>query len=384
MKKFVFQTAKSIMVEFGAARRLGEIVSPLGMKRALVVTDPGIAKAGLLERAAEGLKTAGVEVFPYQDVVSDPTESNIAEALAVARDQKVDGVVGLGGGSSMDVAKVVAFLANSSQTLEEIYGWQKARGPRLPLVQLPTTAGTGSEVTLVSVISAGEHRKKGVVGSQLLPDIAVLDAELTIGLPPHVTAATGVDAIVHAIEGYTAKRLKNPISDALARESMRLLMENIRTATHEGSNQDARENMLIGAMFAGQSFGNSMTAAVHAFAHVLGGHFHVHHGLANSLVLPHVMRFNLPDSARDYAELAAAALPDGGTGSDEERAIRLIEAIEELIEDLNLETRLRQVGIKEENLEDLAKATMKETAILPFNPREVTYDDALAIYRQAF
>jgi alcohol dehydrogenase class IV len=384
MKDFIFKNAKLIIVEAGATNRLGEIVAKLGVNRVIIVTDQGIVKAGLLTRAVAGLKKAGLEVCTYEDVLADPPEKVVNEALTAAKEFKAEGVVGFGGGSTMDVAKLVAFLMGSAQSLTDLYGLLEASGPRLPLVQVPTTAGTGSEVTAISVLSVGENKKQGVSTPQLLPDVALLDAELTLGLPPHGTAATGVDAMVHAIEAYTSKGRKNPISDALAREAMRLLSANIRTAVAEGGNLEARSNMLLGALLAGQAFGNSTVGAMHAFAHVLGAHFHIPHGLGNSLVLPHVLRFNLANCTKEYAELAACILPDTHNCSDEVLADRFIEAIEALIADLGLETRLSQVGIEQPDLTMLAEAGMKEERILAWNAREMTYDDALMIFTQAF
>jgi alcohol dehydrogenase class IV len=189
----------------------------------------------------------------------------------------------------MDVAKLVALLAHGTEKLDEVYGVGVAKGPRLPLILVPTTAGTGSEVTPISIVTTGEGEKKGVVSPVLLPDIAVLDAELTLGLPAAVTAATGIDAMVHAIEAYTSKRLKNPVSDCLAREALRLLSLNIHEACSDGSNCEARQGMLLGAMLAGLAFANAPVAGVHALAYPVGARFHVPHGLSNSLVLPAVM-----------------------------------------------------------------------------------------------
>ncbi len=382
MQNFIFQTTKTIITEFGAADRLGEIVSGLGVSRPLIITDPGILDAGLLTRAVNSMEKAGLDCCSFTDVLPDPPEKTVLDAVSRGSDFRADGVIGFGGGSSMDVAKVTAFLLNSSQSLTEIFGVGQARGPRLPLVQVPTTAGTGSEVTATSVLSTGGLQKKSVVAPQLLADVAILDPDLTLGLPPNITAATGMDAMVHAIEAYTSKIRKNPTSDMLAKEALRLLTGNIRTAVVDGSNRQARANMLLGSMYAGQAFGNATVGAVHAFAHTLGAHFHIPHGLANSLMLPPVMRFNLPVSMREYAELAAIILPDSGK-SDELLAHRLIEELENMAAELNLETRLNQLGITEEQLTVIAGEAMKEERILSFNSRQVTHEDALAMFRQA-
>ncbi|MDP5052372.1 MAG: iron-containing alcohol dehydrogenase, partial [Congregibacter sp.] len=265
-----------------------------------------------------------------------------------------------------------------------MYGVDKITGGRLPLILVPTTAGTGSEVTPVAVITTGETTKAGVSSGVLLPDIAVLDADLTLGLPPRITAMTGVDAMVHAIESYTSKFKKNPVSDNLARSALTLLSRNIRTAVHDGRQRDARAAMLLGAMQAGQAFANAPVAAVHALAYPLGGHYHIPHGLSNSLVLPAVLRFNLPAAASLYAELAELLVQKPVAGSDEARAEALITALETVIRDLSLPATLSEAGVKEDSLETLAQDAMLQQRLLVNNPRDVSYEDALGIYRAAF
>ena len=384
MKNFIFQTTTTIVNEAGATSRLGEIATEMGMTRVLLVTDPGIAKVGLLDKAVTGLSNGILDVAVFADVLADPPVSNVMDALQQAQEFGADGVVGFGGGSSMDVAKLVAFLSCSSQTLPEIYGVGMAKGKRLPLIQVTTTAGTGSEVTPIAIVTTGENEKKGVIAPQLLPDIAVLDAELTIGLPPRVTAMTGIDAMVHAIEAYTSKIKKNPLSDNLACQGLKLLFENLRTVVADGNNLEARSNMLIGATLAGQAFANAPVGAVHALAYPIGGQYHVPHGLSNSLVLPHVMRFNLPVASKDYAELAHDLFDDLGDSSNLVAGARLISALEQLMIDVDLETRLSQVGIAESALPQLAESAMLQTRLLVNNPREVAYEDALQIYRDAW
>jgi alcohol dehydrogenase class IV len=271
MKSFIFQTARCIINEPGATSRLGEIAAGLGMSKVFLVSDNGIAKAGLLDKAVLGLRAGGMEVAVFTDVLADPPESNVLDALKLAREFGADGVVGFGGGSSMDVAKLVAFLSRSAQSLPEIYGIGLAQGERLPLIQVTTTAGTGSEVTPIAIVTTGEHEKKGVIAPQLLPDIALLDAELTTGLPPRVTAMTGIDAMVHAIEAYTTKLKKNPISDILARQGLKLLFENIREAVENGNDLEARSQMLVGAMLTGQAFANAPVGPVHDMAYKNSG-----------------------------------------------------------------------------------------------------------------
>jgi alcohol dehydrogenase class IV len=273
-------------------------------------------------------------------------------------------------------------LAGSEQDIGTIYGIGNVQGQRLPLIQVPTTAGTGSEVTNIAIVTTGATTKMGVVAPQLYADMAVLDAELTLGLPAKVTAATGIDAMVHAIEAYTSRVKKNPLSDMLARQAMQLLSSNIITACENGSNLAARQAMLLGAFLAGQAFSNSPVAAVHALAYPIGGIFHVPHGLSNALVLPHVLRFNLPAAAGQYAELASIVAPHV-TGSEEAKAEALIVAMHQIATVTGIQTSLQQVGITAFDIDRLADDAMLQTRLLGNNPRDLTRADAHAIYTAA-
>ena len=257
-----------------------------------------------------------------------------------------------------------------------------AKGPRLPLILVPTTAGTGSEVTTISIVTVSESEKKGVVSPQLLPDLALLDAELTLGLPAHVTAATGIDAMVHAIEAFTTKRLKNPVSDCLAKEALRLLADNLHKAVRTGSDIDARENMLLGACLAGMAFTNAPVAGVHALAYPIGARFHVPHGLSNALMLGPVMRFNLEAAHSMYAELGQIIKP-GLQGSSIEQATQLANYLGGLAGELELPKQLIEVGITAEDVDQLAADAMLQTRLLQNSPREITLNDAALLYREA-
>ncbi|ALK95111.1 alcohol dehydrogenase [Massilia sp. WF1] len=381
---FSFTTVSSIVSEPGASLRLGQLVAERfpGVRRVLVVTDPGFLRTGLVEPPRLSLERQGMQVAIYSDVMADPPEAVVQAAAEFARQQGTELVIGLGGGSSMDVAKLVAVLAGSAQPLADMYGIGKVSGKRLPLVQVPTTAGTGSEVTNIAIVTTGETTKMGVVAPQLYADIALLDAKLTLGLPPVVTAATGIDAMVHAIEAYTSRHKKNPLSDMLARQALSLLSANIVKACENGRDLDARQAMLLGACLAGQAFSNAPVAAVHALAYPIGGVFHVAHGLSNSLVLPHVLRFNLPAASSHYAELAGIVVPHA-SGSEEVRAQALIVAMQQIAKITGVETTLQQVGIGEHDLDRLADEAMLQTRLLGNNPRELTREDARAIYAAA-
>ena len=385
MNPFSFHTTRSIICEIGATRRLGEICRKAGISKPLIVTDAGISRLGLLARIETMLLEASLIVCSFADVVADPPETTIMAALAQAKSVDADGIIGFGGVSSLDTAKLVALMAGSGESLDSIYGIDQAKGKRLPLILIPTTAGTGSEVTAIAMVTRDKHTKTGVIAPQLYPDFAVLDAELTLGLPPRITAETGVDAMVHAIEAYTSLHHKNPYSDMLAREALRLLSRNIETATHHGGQVQARQAMMLGACLAGQAFANAPVAAVHALAYPLGGRFHLSHGLTNALVLAPVLRFNAPIAMTAYAELADIVVPiKNHRRTRYEACNQLIAYFEGLLPLLGLPRRLSEVGVTAADLEMLASEAMKQQRLLVNNPRPVRYDDALAIYMAAF
>lgn len=382
---FSFNTTPSLLVGVGSSRtcadRLLQVLGP----RVLVVTDPGLRQSGMPEPVLASMNAQGIETAVYDAVSADPPETEVLAALEAVRAHRATGILGFGGGSPMDVAKVAALLAGSGENLAKAYGVGNAKGPRLPLALMPTTAGTGSEVTPIAILTTGETEKKGIVSPLLLPDLAILDAELTLGLPPAATAATGIDAMVHAIEAYaSASPNNNPISRSFAREALRMLGGSIRAACANGTQLAARENMLIGAMLAGQAFANAPVAAVHALAYPIGAHFHVPHGLSNALVLPHVLRFNMGQAAHLYAEIASDAFPGLSRLPPPERSLAFADALQKLSAELKLAQRLRDVGIAAEDLPMLARDAMKQTRLLVNNPRPVTEADALAIYRAAW
>jgi alcohol dehydrogenase class IV len=383
MQPFTFQTTKSVLCEVNATAKIGEIMKGYGCRKVAFVTDPLIIELGLAEAALKSLEQADIESWVFSGVVADPPESMILSAVEEARSEKVDGVVSVGGGSSLDTAKLIAILLNTDQPIEEMYGVGLVKGERLPLVLAPTTAGTGSEVTPISIVTTGTSEKKGVVSPQLLPDWAILDAEPTIGLPAAVTAATGIDAMVHAIEAYTSKHKKNVVSDCLARQALELLGANIRKACTTPDDREARGGMLLGSMLAGMAFANSPVAAVHALAYPLGGHFHVPHGLSNALVLPYVLDYNMPDAEHLYGEIGGIIFPELAGKSTAAQAAGMVDGFKLLGPELGMESNLSQVGVNHNNLPLLAEDAMKQTRLLVNNPREMTYDAALSIYQQA-
>ena len=385
MSSFDFNTTRSIINQPGGIKRLAEVCARLGFSRPLVVTDPGIVKAGLLDHLKDALDGSGLEYAIFADIVADPPVETVMATIDAGKAHNADGVIGFGGGSSMDAAKLVALLMKSGEKLSDIYGVGNAKGERLPLVLIPTTAGTGSEVTAVAIVTTGPSTKSGVVATQLLPDVALLDAELTLSLPAIVTAATGVDAMVHAIEAYTSLIQKNPYSDMLAKEALRLLSQNLRTVIADGYDLAARQNMLLGACLAGQAFANAPVAAVHALAYPLGARYHIAHGTSNALLLPHVLRFNLPNAAGMYAELAPICF-DGmpETLDVQGQGAWFADQLEKLSLEVGLPPRMRDAGVLANDLRLLAEESMGQERLLKNNPRKVTLEDAHAIYQAAF
>lgn len=382
---FVFNTTASIQFGNGIVARLGDLARTRMGGRVLVVTDPGLVSTGIVGRVEQILRDASVDFAIYTEVEADPPEGVVLKAVAAAKDAGALGVIGVGGGSSLDVAKLVALLAAGEETLKDVYGVGNAKGPRLPLILIPTTAGTGSEVTPISIVTTGTAEKMGVVSPVLIPDVALLDPELTYGLPPNVTAATGIDAMVHAIEAYaSASANNNPLSRMLALQALSLMGRSVHTAVHDGKNAEARGDILLGSMLAGQAFANSPVAAVHALAYPLGGHFHIPHGLSNALVLPHVLRFNCATAHTAYAEMAPYAFPDLARFEGQERAAAFCQALADLSRDCGLPQTLRAMNIPNEWLPRLARDAINQTRLLVNNPRPLNEADALAIYSAAY
>lgn len=385
MNVFNFNTANSIRFGDGALTTIGNTARQEIGSRIMLVTDPGMMNTGVIDQAMLHLSLAGVQVTLFKDVIADPTEAVILNAVDCAKKQEVEGIIGIGGGSSLDTAKLIALLALGDKSLAEIYGVGNAGTRRLPLLLVPTTAGTGSEVTPIAIVTTGDNEKKGVVSPTLLPDIALLDPELTLGLPSHITAATGIDAMVHAIESYTSiNPNNNPISRILAEKALQLIRSSILTAVHTGDNLSARSDMLLGSMLAGQAFANSPVAAVHALAYPLGAHFHIPHGLSNALVLPHVLRFNMATSPQPYNELAPIIFPELSKLNEQDRGYALCDKLAELSKKCGLQQSLRDMQIPKEMLPTLAKDAIKQTRLLDNNPRSICELEALSIYQAAY
>ena len=380
MRPFTFNPGPKLLAGPDQAQALAEQLPP---GPCLFVTDADLIRLGLPDayRAAIG---ASREIILFDQVEADPSKETLLAASDAGRSAGVASVVGFGGGSPMDVAKLASYLLGSGDELDDVWGVGLAKGQRLPLALVPTTAGTGSEATPISVITCEGGVKLAVNSPPLIADWAVLDATLTLGLPQHVTAATGIDAIVHAVETYTSARLKNPLSDALAREALRLLSGNLLRVIEQPRNLDARSAMLLGAHLAGLAFSNAPVAGVHALAYPLGGLHHLPHGLTNALMLRHVLGHNL-EAARDlYGELAEIVEPACAGEGSQARAALLIERLDELARSSGLALRLRDHGISFDEAPVLAREAMKQTRLLVNNPCEISESDAQRLYEAAW
>ena len=349
----------------------------------LLVTDEHLIGLGLAAPWISALEQTRL-VTVFSAVEADPSTLTLLAAVDAGRAAGVTSVVGFGGGSPMDVAKLAAYLLGSGDDLDSIWGVEVAQGAKLPLVLVPTTAGTGSEATPISIITVEGGMKLAVNARAITADIAILDPTLTTGLPRHVTAATGIDAMVHAVEAYTSARLKNPLSDALAREALRLLSANLLRACEHPTDLAARSAMLLGAHLAGVAFSNAPVAGVHALAYPLGGLHHLPHGLSNALMLRHVLQHNA-NAARDhYAELAQILVPDCAGQGSQSQCAALIDALDKMVTESGLRPRLRDHGIERSDIPILAREAMKQTRLLVNNPCLIDEADAARLYEAAW
>jgi alcohol dehydrogenase len=346
----------------------------------LVVTAPPLI--GLATPLVDELRKAGCMVRVWSEAKQEPTIRDFEAALAVGRETRADAVVGFGGGSAMDVAKLVAAFLASPQSVYDAFGVGKLQSRSIHLVCIPTTSGTGSEVSPIAILlDEADELKKGVVSPHLVPDAAYVDPSLAVTMPPAVTAATGIDAFTHCLEAF-ANRVAHPIVDNYALEGMRLISGNLARAIENGTDIEARTCVSLGSLYGGLCLGPVNTAAIHALSYPLGGEFHVAHGVANAVLLPHVLEFNLPAAPKRYAEVAIAlGAPPGGT--DEQLARRGLDLVRELLHKCGLPSRLSQFGIGATSIEHMARAAMTVQRLLEKNLRLVTEKDAQEIYRAA-
>jgi alcohol dehydrogenase class IV len=365
----------------GCAPQCAEFLTQRGVKRALLISSTPILPT--LGDVTVALKKSGVGIVQAPPVDCEPTRAMFEAAVKFARVEKVDGVIGIGGGSAIDVAKLVAALTHGKQSVNEVFGINLLRCRELPLACLPTTAGTGAEVSPNAILfDESDELKKGVVSPHLVADAAFIDPLLTLSVPPAVTAATGLDALTHCIEAY-ANKFAHPIVDTYALQGIKLISANLVRGVRDGKNLKARAALALGSLYGGLCLGPVNTAAVHALAYPLGGRFHIAHGVSNALLLPHVLRFNFSTAPDRYAEIAIALGLERNC-SDLGTAERGVELLSQLSRDCGVPQKLSELKIPRTAIPELAKSAIKVQRLLKNNLRPVTEADAVKIYEASF
>lgn len=379
----IFQTTSRIVRGAGCLGAAADEITRLKATRVLIVTDPGIVAAGIVQQLADVLEAAGITYAVYDRVEPDPQLQTAVDTAAEILATDTELIIGIGGGSAIDIAKVASLLVtNADKDIGALMGIDQVEQPGLPTIIIPTTAGTGSEVTPIAILSDHEEKlKKGMVSPYLFPAVAMLDPELTVGLPSAVTAATGMDALIHAVEAYTSKN-SDSLTDIFASRAIELIYANIRKAYHDGTDLTARANMLEGSMLAGMAFANAGVTAVHAFAYPIGAEFHIPHGVANSIMLTPVMEFNMSSRYQRFVSIARCFGQDVNGLSEQKGASLAINAMRSLTDELQIPKHLSEFGIKDDDIPLLAQGVMKVTRLLDNNPRPLTLEDAEAIYRK--
>lgn len=379
---FEFTGAGKIVFGTGSLARLPELVKEKRAKRPFFVMDQNLSRSGYAKIIGKLMEDSGLKFELFDGIAAEPELEQADLAAKSAAKAKCDLVVGFGGGSSMDLAKAVAALVANKAKAADFLGLNKVPGPGLPTIMIPTTAGTGSEVTFTAVFVRKDlEKKEGMNSPFLYPDTALLDPELTLGLPPHPTATTGMDALCHAVESYTSVKA-SPMSEVFSLEAIRLISENLRTCVHNGADLEARSNMLLGSLYAGLGLANAGVGAAHSLSYPLGGKYGVPHGLANTIMLPRIMEFNIPGAVEKFAVIAEVMGEIVDDMAMRDAACLAVEAVDSLIEDCDIESGLEALGIPEEDFPAMAKIALTVARPLENNPRKVTFEDMLEIYRQ--
>jgi len=366
----------------GSLSAIGEMPAAYGAQNVLIITDQGVWTAGLIEKPKSHLESAGVSVTVIHETPPEPTVEQVKAIFRQAQSLEAQMVIGIGGGSAMDTAKLISVLLTNDVSLEQLLGKAPIPNRGLPTVMVPTTAGTGSEATPNAIVLVPEQELKvGIVNDKLVPDCVILDPLMTLNLPPAVTASTGMDALAHAIECYTSKKA-NPFSDTFALKAVGLISKSLRRAYREGQNIEARHDMLLGALFGGMCIATSSTTAVHALAYPLGGKYRIPHGLSNAILLPHIMQFNLDATEDRFRDIAVAMGLDVSGFTTRQAAVKMIDHLYALNGELKIPSGLTTLGVAEADLDALVEAASKVTRLLDNNPKTLTKSDMRAIYRR--
>ena len=379
-----FYSPRKIVLGKNIVKSVGEEAKALGANKAMIVTDPGLVSTGFTKLVEDSLHEKKIDSFLFDKVEPEPPARVVDECAKIIREDAYDLVIGLGGGSSLDVAKGVALMATNPGPVLDYVGLEMVPKPGVPKILIPTTAGTGSEVTKSMVLTDEQAQTKKVVASSFaLAEVALLDPALTYSMPPVVTANTGMDALVHAIESYVSVKT-TPFAEILALEAISLIAYNLPLAYSKGSDETARYNMMLAATIAGQAFGGSGLGAVHGLAYVLGNDYHIPHGLSNAIMLPHVMDFNKTGNPEKFAKIAQALGENIQGLSLYEAAEKSVAAVKRLLDAVNISYKFADYGIPKEDLPKLVEGGMKQARLFVPNPRDMTEADVKAVYQNAF
>lgn len=380
--EFMFGIPSFVQFGCGKAKQTGAVLKEMGVGKVFFVYDQGVKAAGLTDVVLASMKEAGLEVMEYDGVQPNPADTLVEEAATMAKEFQADAMVALGGGSSIDCAKAINILQTNPSPINQYDGVNLVKNPTKPLIAIPTTAGTASEVTVVSVVTDTTAKKKMVIAGQFVgPSIALVDPEMTIGMPPSITAATGMDALTHAIEAFVSKAAMIP-TDLFALKAIELIYKNLPKATKDGKDIEARTNMLLGSMLAGYAFNSAMLGLVHSIAHPLSVHCGLPHGVANAAALPWVMEFNAVEIPERTKEVALAMGLDVADMSATEAAAAAVEAIKQLSKDIQIPT-LEALNVSKDQFDRLAEDALKEAATF-FNPRTPNKDNVLELLELAY
>lgn len=373
-----------ILAGIGASERLGQEATGIGAKRVLLVTDQGVIDSGMAKKIEDHLKKEGMEVAIFKEVLPDPDIANAEACIERAKKGKFELIVGLGGGSSMDIASITSVMLTNPGTIYDYFGINLVKNPGIPTILIPTTAGTGAEVTPNAILTdTKEKLKKAIVSPYILPRIAIVDPLLTVSMPPSVTSSSGIDALTHAIESYTSNNA-TILTDLFAREAMVMIGRSLRTAVANGNNLEARYDMSIGSLYAGISLANAGVTAVHALAYPLGGQFDIPHGIANGLLLPYVMEFNVHGNIPKFAQVAKFLGERVEHLSLLDQAYHSARTVKALYKDLKIPQSLRELNVPKEAIPEMARAAINVTRLIGNNPRKMTVEDIEKIYEKAF
>jgi len=383
-QSFSINQPTRILFGLDAVSQLSSLIPELGSSRVFLVADPGLKQAGIINRISAVLDTAKIPFILYDKVTPEPGLKLADQGLKLARKNKADCVVGVGGGSALDIAKAVSILLTNGGKAEDYLGLGRIKLPGVPKIMIPTTAGTGAEVTFTAVfINEKTNSKGGMNGDPLYPDAAILDPKLTVSLPPHVTAATGIDAFTHALEAFVSTQA-HAVSDMYAIEAMDLISNNLRQAYANGSNMEARSAMLLGSLLGGKALATAGVGLVHAMAYPLGGMFSTAHGLANAVLLPYVVEYNIIGCPEKFAAVAQIMGYETEGLPQREAAEIAVEAIHQLNADIGIPNSLTALGIPSDNIPEMAKIALTVTRPVENNPRKPTEEEVIMIYEAAF